>query len=94
MTKIHKQHGVEFKAKVAIAALKGDRTTAELVKEFSVGASQIHKWKTHLSANAAQLFKPGMVTTDTQRDSKIDHLHQTIGMLVSERDFLKKVLGN
>lgn len=92
MTKIRKQHGAEFKAKVAIAALKGDRTTAELVKEFSVGDSQIHKWKTHLLSHATQLFKPGMVTTDAHRDAKIDHLHQTIGMLVSERDFLKKVL--
>lgn len=84
MTKIRKQHSAEFKAKVAIAALKGDRTTGELVKEFSVGASQIHKWRTHLSVNAAQLFKPGMVMTDTQRETKIGRLHQTIGMLVSE----------
>lgn len=94
MSKIRKQHSAEFKAKVAVAALKGDRTTAELVKEFSIRDSQIHKWKSHLSTNAAQLFKPGMVTTDAQRETKIDQLHQTIGMLVSERDFLKKVLGN
>ena len=92
MTKIRKKHSSEFKAKVALAALKGDRTGTELVQEFGVGDSQIHKWKMQLLSQATRLFEPGMTSPDVHKDHQIDHLHKTIGQLVAERDFLKKVL--
>ena len=92
MTLIRKQHGADFKAKVAITAIKGERTIAELVKEFGVRDSQIHKWKNQLLNQAADLFKPGKSSTTAQHESEVARLYQTLGQLVAERDFLKKVL--
>jgi PAS domain S-box-containing protein len=62
MKRTGKKHGVEFKAKVALAAIKGDRTVAELAGQFGVHQSQIHKWKRVLLDNSASVF------TGTMRD--------------------------
>lgn len=92
MAKVRKSYSSEFKAKVAIEAVKGERTMAELVREYGVRDNQIYKWRNHLLDQAAELFKHGGLGLDAQKDAKIDDLHRTIGQLVSERDFLKKVL--
>jgi transposase len=90
MTKIRKRHGSSFKAKVALAALKEKKTTAELCSEFSVATSQICSWKKQLEEGAQSLFEDKRCTTNVQEE--VDRLHRVIGQLTAERDFLERVL--
>jgi transposase len=87
-----KAHSAEFKFKVAVAAIKGEKTMAELCQEFSIVNSQLHKWKKELLDNGAEVFKN---TSSAQiiTNSDVDRLHATIGRLKVENDFLEKVLG-
>jgi len=82
-----KQHRAEFKAQVAMAALSGEKTLAELVSEFGVHPTMISAWKQELVKNAKTLFERGnKKAADPQ--AVIDHLHRKIGQLQVERDFL------
>jgi len=86
-----KAHSAEFKFKVAVAAIKGEKTMAELCQYFGIVNSQLHKWKKELLDNGAEVFKN---TSSAQiiTDSVVDKLHATIGRLKVENDFLEKVL--
>jgi len=79
-----------FKAKVAIAALKGDRTLAELSAQYGIHQNQISKWKQQLQKNADTLFDGGGIRR--QHDGEIEKLHAKIGQLTMEHDFLSKAL--
>jgi len=82
-----KQHSAEFKAQVAVAALAGDKTLAELASEYGVHPTMISTWKQELVKNARELFERGnKKAVDPQ--AVIDHLHRKIGQLQIERDFL------
>jgi transposase-like protein len=85
-------HSAGFKFKVAIEALRGDKTTAELCQEYSVVSSQIFKWKKALLDRGADLFKDG-TPTKSREDDQIEKLHATIGKLKVENDFLSKFAG-
>jgi transposase len=93
MSNKRRNHSPEFKAKVALAAAKGDKTTAELVSQYGIHASQISKWKQELVENAGELFKS---RSDKKKDAvdteDIEKLQAKIGQLVMENDFLVKVL--
>ena len=82
-----KQHSAEFKAQVAMAALSGDKTLAELASEFGVHPTMISAWKQELVKNAKALFERGNKKTEDPQKI-IDHLHRKIGQLQVERDFL------
>jgi transposase-like protein len=88
---IKKQHVPEFKFKVALAALKGDKMVPQLCSEFAVASSQLYRWKTELLQRGAEIF------SNKQREimpsDEIEKLHATIGRLKVENDFLSKVLG-
>ena len=93
MSNKRRNHSPEFKAKVALDAAKGDKTTAELVSKYGIHASQISKWKLELIENASELFKS---KSDKKKDAAdtedIEKLQAKIGQLVMEKDFLAKVL--
>lgn len=82
-----KQHSAQFKAQVAMAALAGDKTLAELSSEYGVHPTMISTWKQELVKNARDLFERGnKKCIDPQKE--IDNLHRKIGQLQVERDFL------
>jgi transposase len=93
MTKrTRRTHSAAFKAKVALAAIKGEKTLAELAQQFDVHANQITAWKAQLVGGAAEVF--GGSTTGTAApvvDVKV--LHAKIGELALENDFLSGALG-
>ena len=92
MKKNRKQYNPDFKAKVAMEALKGEETIAELAIRFEVHPTQINKWKRELVAGAANIF--GADPNKKIKDEKglINQLYQQIGQLKVEKDFLEKGL--
>lgn len=90
MSKKRRQYSSAFKAKVAIAAVRGDKTTAELAAQHEIHPTQINTWKRELLENASQLFDNGKSADKAQSDAKAenDELYRQIGKLKVERDFL------
>ena len=86
-----KKYSSEFKAKVALSAIKGEKTIAELSSHYQVHSSIIVKWKTALTKNAASAFDGGNKSVINQ-SNEVTNLHSKIGELLVERDFLKKTL--
>ena len=87
-----RNHSPAFKAKVALAAISGDRTLAELAEQFDVHPNQIQDWKKHLADSAEDVFGGNAVEAQhTERE--IEKLHAKVGQLTMEKDFLSKFLG-
>lgn len=89
MKRTRRNHSAAFKAKVALAALKGDKTLSELAAEFSVHPNQITKWKQQLASQASEIFERG--AGKTEAEVHIEKLHNKVGRLTMEIDFLSKV---
>jgi transposase len=88
-----RNHSGAFKAKVAIAAVKGDRTLSELAQAFDVHPNQITQWKSELVEGAAGLFGPGPRSADPNNPAvDVKVLHAKIGELTLENDFLEGAL--
>jgi transposase len=86
-----RNHTPAFKAKVALAAVKGDRTLAELAEQFDVHPNQITSWKAQLESGAAEVFGPG--GGDALPAVDVKSLHAKIGELTLENDFLEGALS-
>ena len=83
-------HSAVFKAKVALAAMAGDKTLAELAQRFEVHPNQITEWKRQLNERAADVFGGGGAVAEPPVDLKA--LHAKIGQLTLENDFLESAL--
>ena len=89
MTRKRRVFGSAFKAKVALAAVRGDKTTAQLASEFSVHTSQVTAWKKQLLEQAAGLFEDGRQRRDEQAANEHE-LFEQIGRLKMEVEWLEK----
>jgi transposase len=96
MANTRKKHSAEFKAKVALTAVREEGTVAELSSRFGVHASQIHAWKKTLLDGTAGLFvqnKAGSNGGEAAAEAQMAPLYEKIGQLTVERDFFRKRSG-
>ncbi len=88
-----KQHTPAFKAQVALAAIKGDRTVSELASHFGVHPTLIHSWKKQLLAQAESVFANGNQAATAGSEADKAELFEQIGRLKMELEWLKKKVG-
>src|SRR5205823_9058310 len=88
-----KQHTAAFKAQVALAALKADRTVNELASQYGVHPTLIHGWKKQLLAGADQVFSNGAKAAGGEAEAEKAELFEQIGRLKMELEWLKKKVG-
>lgn len=94
MTKrTRRNHTPAFKAKVALAAIKGEKTLAELSQEFDIHANQITTWRAQLLEGAAGVFGADRSPSSAPAPVDVTALHAKIGQLTLENDFLSGALG-
>ena len=86
-----KQHHPEFKAKVALEALKAEQTVSELAGRFGVHPTMIHQWKRALLEGASGVFERGRKTPEVDEE-QVKDLHAKIGELAIANDFLARKL--
>ena len=89
MARKRRNFSAAFKAKVALAAARGDRTTAELAAKFAVHASQVTAWKKQLLAGVPELFADGR-SRPAEASADEQELYEQIGRLKMEVEWLKK----
>jgi transposase-like protein len=92
MTKKRNKYSADFKAKVALVALKEEETMSELAARFGVHPTMINNWKRTLVDGAADIFDKGHKSRK-QSEAHEDELYRQIGRLQVERDFLSKKLS-
>jgi transposase len=93
MSKKAKQYSAQEKAKVAMEAIKGDLTMAQISSQYGVHASQINRWKKEAMEAMVSGFSSKPKAVDTSQTELIGQLYQQIGQLTVERDWLKKKSG-
>ena len=91
MRKPRRNHSAAFKARVALEAIRGEKTVAEIAAHHEVHATQVTAWKTEALENLAAIFGGNLVAEDSKE--RIRELHEKIGELTVERDFLSNALG-
>jgi transposase len=89
-----KQYSKEFKAKVALEALKGHKTANEIAAQYGVHPSQINTWKKLAQESLPEVFSRGRDRLTENQEAEKDRLYQQIGKLQVEVDWLKKKTGH
>jgi len=90
MSGIRKKHSQQTKIKVALEALKGQKTTAEITTKYSVHASQVNTWKKKVIDIIPEAFSSNRRRSEEDQEALINELYKQIGQLTVERDWLKK----
>jgi transposase len=88
-----KRYSADFKAKVALEAMRGELTVAQLVAKHGVHQTLVNAWKKQAMDGMAGVFSGRAEAVETAREGEREKLHATIGQLVVERDFLRKASG-
>jgi len=87
---MRRSHDSAFKAKVALEALKGEKTLAQLSSEFKVHANQIRQWRKRALEELPGIFTGHRAQKETEKDELVSELYRQIGQLKVEMDWLKK----
>ena len=93
MTGKRKRYSAEFKAKVALEAIRGELTIAQLVAKHGVHQTLINAWKKQAIDGMTGVFSGKAEAVEATHESAVEKLHAMIGHLVVERDFLRKASG-
>ena len=88
-----RKYSAELKAKVALEALRGEQTLAELAARYNVHPNLITKWKKQAKESLVDIFAGGGQRRDAEHEAEIKELHAKIGQLTVEKDFLAKAFG-
>jgi len=88
-----KRYSAEFKAKVALDALRGEETMAQLAARYGVHANMIAQWKAKIQEGVVDVFTSGKARKAKSHEDEVKELHAKIGQLTVERDFLSKAFG-
>ena len=93
MKENRRKHSAAFKAKVAMEAIKGEETIAQLAQRFEVHPTMIRKWKKQMEEGATGIFGDDREQQKQEGEALVARLYQEIGQLKVERDFLERKLG-
>jgi putative transposase len=93
MKKQRKSYTAAFKAKVALEAIKGQRTTNEIASAYEVHPNQVTQWKKQAVSQLSEIFSNGRARADAAEEDLRNQLYQQIGQLKVELDWLKKKSG-
>lgn len=90
MSNKRKQYSAQFKAKVALEAIRGEKTVSELASQYEVHPTMINNWKRQVLEEASSLFEKGIepAKANESQQAQINELYRQIGQLKVERDFL------
>jgi transposase len=88
-----KRYAAEFKAKVALEAIKGEATAAEIATRFGIHPNQVTDWKKQAMEGMVEVFTGKTERHTAENEAQIKELHAKIGQLTVERDFLAKAFG-
>jgi transposase len=91
--KKRKIHGPEYKAKIGLEAIKGEKTLAELSTQYDVHVNQITQWKSELIGRATEIFTTAAERKEAAGEPDVGSLHAKIGQQAMEIDFLAVALG-
>ncbi len=88
-----KRYSAEFKAKIALDALKGEETSAQIASRYGVHPTQVTQWKSQARDGMAEVFLGKADRKEKDHEFEVKELHAKIGQLTVERDFLAKAFG-
>ena len=88
-----KKHSNELKARIALDAIKGQKTISELSSEYGIHSNQISRWRKQLLDAAPDIFTPGKDNEAEKKEVEQDRLYKKVGQLQIEVDWLKKKTG-
>lgn len=90
MTTVRKKHDAAFKKKVALEAIRQQKTVNEITSEYGIHATQVNLWKKQASDAIEHTFAGRKPSAERDYQQEIDELHRQLGQVVAERDWLKK----